>query len=82
MLALLLACAGGKSEPAPAGVTVLSSVRGVQGLEFDTVILPDATALSYPDTPADRRALYVALTRARRAVTLMAVGAPTTLLPS
>jgi hypothetical protein len=46
----------------------------VKGLEFDYVIVPDASAATYPDEPEARRALYVALTRAVHSVTIGAVG--------
>ncbi len=46
-------------------VTTLDQVRG---LEFDTVVVPDADAATYPDDPSARRALYVAVTRARHQV--------------
>lgn len=42
----------------------LTSVREVKGLEFDHVVVPDASAAVYPDTAESRRALYVASTRA------------------
>jgi hypothetical protein len=43
---------------------VVTSVAEAQGLEFDVVVIPDASAATYPDTPTARRALYVAMTRA------------------
>lgn len=55
------------------GVNV-TCVEEVKGLEFDHVILPDASASSYPDTLAARRALYVAVTRASRQLVLASVG--------
>jgi DNA helicase-2/ATP-dependent DNA helicase PcrA len=61
----------------PAQVTVVDEVKG---LEFDFVLLPDATEAVYPDNPAARRALYVALTRARHQVLFAAATAPTPLL--
>lgn len=45
------------------GVDVVD-VAQVKGLEFDYVIIPDATPNSYPDTPESRRLLHVACTRA------------------
>jgi superfamily I DNA/RNA helicase len=59
-------------------VTTLDQVRG---LEFDTVVVPDADAETYPDDPAARRALYVAVTRARHQVLLAHAGKGTPLLP-
>ena len=59
--------------------TNVTTVDQVKGLEFDFVIVPDATPANYPDTPAARRALYVALTRARHQLVLCGVGALTLL---
>ena len=61
----------------PVQVTIVDEVKG---LEFDFVLVPDATEAAYPDTAAARRALYVAATRARHQVLFAAVGAPTPLL--
>ncbi|MBI5549429.1 MAG: AAA family ATPase [Deltaproteobacteria bacterium] len=47
------------------GVAV-TCVQEVKGLEFDHVIVPDASAEAYPDTAESRRALYVAVTRPTR----------------
>ncbi len=58
----------------------VTCVPEVKGLEFDYVILPDASASSYPETVAARRALYVAVTRTTRRLVLASVGAPTPLL--
>jgi DNA helicase-2/ATP-dependent DNA helicase PcrA len=65
------------SSRGPAQVTVVEEVKG---LEFDFVLLPDATEAAYPDSPAARRALYVALTRARHQVLFAAASTPTPLL--
>jgi DNA helicase IV len=54
----------------PRGMVAIAAVRDVKGLEFDHVFVPDASAAAYPDTPADRRALYVAVTRATHSLTL------------
>ncbi len=43
---------------------VVTSVAEAQGLEFDVVVIPDASNIAYPDSPTARRALYVAMTRA------------------
>jgi DNA helicase-2/ATP-dependent DNA helicase PcrA len=61
----------------PIQVTVVDEVKG---LEFDFVLVPDATEAAYPDTADARRALYVAATRARHQVLFAAVGTPTALL--
>jgi DNA helicase II / ATP-dependent DNA helicase PcrA len=64
----------------PRGPTQVTVVEETKGLEFDTVIVPDATAADYPDTPASRRALYVAVTRARHEVLLTHSGPPSPLV--
>lgn len=61
------------------GVALLS-LRMAKGLEFDHVIVPDAQAEVYPDTPLARRQLYTALSRAMHRVTVLAQGALTPLL--
>jgi DNA helicase-2/ATP-dependent DNA helicase PcrA len=53
---------------------VVTSVTEVKGLEFDTVILPDADETTYPDTQEARRALYVAATRPLWQLWLLAGG--------
>jgi DNA helicase II / ATP-dependent DNA helicase PcrA len=49
-------------------------VPEVKGLEFDIVILPDASANTYPDTPEARRTMYVAVTRATHRLALTSPG--------
>jgi DNA helicase IV len=61
------------------GLTV-TCVQEVKGLEFDYVVVPDATASTYPDTPESRRALYVAVTRATHRLGLGGAGAWSPLL--
>jgi DNA helicase IV len=63
----------------PVQVTLASEVKG---LEFDYVVIPDASARDWPDDPASRRALYVAVTRARRQVLFGCTGMPTPVLAS
>src|SRR5690606_8166002 len=48
----------------------VTTVEQVKGLEFAHVVVPDATAATYPDDPRSRRALYVAITRAMHQVWL------------
>jgi DNA helicase-2/ATP-dependent DNA helicase PcrA len=57
-------------------------VDQVKGLEFDAVVVADADAGAYPDAPASRRALYVAVTRACHSFALACVGAPSPLVAS
>ena len=56
----------------PAAGVILMSLRLAKGLEFDQVIIPDASAETYPDTPLARRRLYTAVSRAMHGVTLLA----------
>jgi DNA helicase-2/ATP-dependent DNA helicase PcrA len=51
-----------------------------KGLEFDRVIVPNASAASY-STEMDRGLLYVACTRAMHRLTVISVGQPSALLP-
>jgi hypothetical protein len=61
------------------GVNV-TELDQVKGLEFDYVIVPDASPATYPETPEARRALYVAVTRTRHQLLLGAVAGQTPLL--
>jgi DNA helicase II / ATP-dependent DNA helicase PcrA len=61
------------------GVDV-TDVASVKGLEFDYVIVPDATARAYPDTDEARRRLHVAVTRAAHQLWITAPGTPSRLL--
>ena len=63
------------------GLTV-TCVQEIKGLEFDYVVIPDAAASTYPDTPESRRALYVAVTRATHRLGLGSAGAWSPLLTS
>jgi DNA helicase IV len=64
----------------PRGVVQASTIDEVKGLEFDYVIVPDANAATYPDDPPSRRALYIAITRARHQLILAHVGTTSPLL--
>jgi DNA helicase-2/ATP-dependent DNA helicase PcrA len=64
----------------PRGPAQVSTVDEVKGLEFDYVVVPDANAEAYPDDDGARRALYVAITRARHQVVLAHTGVVTPLL--
>ncbi|MCB9680214.1 MAG: ATP-binding domain-containing protein [Alphaproteobacteria bacterium] len=55
------------------GVEVVD-VRQVKGLEFDYVVVVEASAAHYPDTPAARRLLHVAATRAIHQLWVTSVG--------
>jgi len=53
----------------------------IKGLEFDYVIVIEASAMMWPDTPHYRRLLHVAATRAVHQLWLTSVGTPTSILP-
>jgi DNA helicase IV len=54
-------------------VVNVTTVDHVKGLEFDYVIVPDASKTNYPYQPSSRRALYVAVTRSRHELVLGSV---------
>jgi DNA helicase-2/ATP-dependent DNA helicase PcrA len=54
----------------------ISEIEQVKGLEFDYVVLLDASADQYPDTPAARRLLHVGATRAVHQLWLTTLGTP------
>lgn len=62
-----------------AGV-IICTAHMAKGLEFDRVIVPDASADNY-HTDMDRNLLYVACTRAMHKLTFVSVGAPSDFLP-
>lgn len=64
----------------PATGVVLLSLRLAKGLEFDQVIIPDASAETYPDTELARRQLYTAISRAMHKVCALSQGPMTPLL--
>ncbi len=61
------------------GVDV-TDVSNVKGLEFDYVIIPDATAAAYPLTDDARRLFHVAATRASHQLWVVSAGAPSPIL--
>ncbi len=58
----------------------ITEIGEVKGLEFDYVILVEATARHYPDTDHHRRLLHVGATRAAHQLWLTAVGAPSPII--
>lgn len=70
----------GSDDSLPAGGVVLMELGMAKGLEFDHVVVADAQAEAYPDTPLARRRLYTAVSRAMHRVTLVAQGEPSPLL--
>jgi ATP-dependent DNA helicase UvrD/PcrA len=51
---------------------IVTTAAAVSGLEFDAVVIPDLTPAFYPATPELARSLYVAATRARDWLWLLA----------
>jgi DNA helicase-2/ATP-dependent DNA helicase PcrA len=56
------------------------SVKLAKGLEFDSVIIPDADAAVYPDEQLARHRLYTAISRATHNVAVLSCGEMTSLL--
>jgi superfamily I DNA/RNA helicase len=63
------------------GPVQVTTIDEVKGLEFDFVVVADASARDFPESAASRRALYVAVTRARHQVALACAGEPTPIAP-
>ena len=63
-----------------AGIEV-TDVTQPKGLEFDYVVLLDASANNYPDSLESRHLLHIAATRAAHQLWITHVGKPSTLLP-
>lgn len=61
------------------GVVVLD-LPLAKGLEFDRVIIPDATPSAYNDDALSKRRLYTAISRATQRVTILSEGPLTSLL--
>lgn len=64
----------------PAEGTVLITLKLAKGLEFDHVIIPEASERTFPDDPLSRRRLYTTISRATKKVTLLTEGKVTPLL--
>ncbi|MEM7412662.1 MAG: 3'-5' exonuclease [Myxococcota bacterium] len=58
----------------------ITEVEQAKGLEFDYVVLADASADHYADTPEARRRLHVGATRAVHQLWITSVGTPSPLL--
>ncbi len=58
----------------------ICEVADVKGLEFDYVVVLEVSASHYPDTPAARRRLHVAATRAIHQLWLSSVATPSPIL--
>jgi DNA helicase-2/ATP-dependent DNA helicase PcrA len=62
------------------GIDVVEATQ-VKGLEFDYVVIVEASARCWPDSSHHRRLLHVAATRAIHQLWLTSVGEPTSILP-
>lgn len=51
-----------------------STIHKAKGQQFDHVVLAQCGAKSFPDQPETRRLLYVAISRARRSLTILVPG--------
>ena len=60
----------------------ITDVDSAKGLEFDYVVVPDATAEAYPATDDARRRLHVAATRTSHQLWIVSGGRPTPILDS
>lgn len=61
---------------------VISTIKQVRGLEFTNVLLWNVNSRNYPNHPAVRNALYVAITRAEENLCLINYGRTSCLLPN
>jgi DNA helicase IV len=59
----------------------VTDVESAKGLEWDYVVVPDASATAYPDADEARRRLHVAVTRAAHQLWVATVGTPSPILP-
>lgn len=64
----------------PLDGVVLTTLKLAKGLEFDRVIIPDASESVFPDDPLSRRRLYTTISRATRWLILISEGVLTPLL--
>ena len=64
----------------PASGVVLITLKLAKGLEFDHVVVPDASARVFPGDDLSRRRLYTTISRATRRVDVLARGPLTPLL--
>ena len=70
----------GRNDSLPNGGTILITLELAKGLEFDQVIIPDASGKLFPDEPLARRRLYTTISRATRRVTMLSLGKLTPML--
>ncbi|WP_241157391.1 UvrD-helicase domain-containing protein [Adlercreutzia sp. ZJ242] len=73
----------GKGDALPASGVILIPLQLAKGLEFDHVIIPDASERAFPASGGRlaRNRLYTTVSRATRRITLLSKGGLTSLLP-
>jgi superfamily I DNA/RNA helicase len=59
---------------APRLAPSIGTIHKAKGLEFDHVLIANFSAGHFPDEEMSRRVAYVALSRARRSITLLVPG--------
>ncbi|MEY8561955.1 UvrD-helicase domain-containing protein [Eggerthellaceae bacterium 3-80] len=64
----------------PESGVVMLTLKLAKGLEFDRVIVPDASERTFPNNDLARRRLYTTISRATRELTIISEGALTPLL--
>lgn len=70
---------GGTTHLVSSGVCLIA-LSNAKGLEFDHVILPDATSSVYGEDELSRHRLYTAISRATQSISILACGELTPLL--
>ena len=70
----------GEGDSLPETGIVVVPLKLAKGLEFDRVIIPDASARTFPNSDIARRRLYTTISRATRHLTLLSNGDLTELL--
>lgn len=70
----------GEGDNLPEAGVVVIPLKLAKGLEFDRVVIPDASGRTFPETDIARRRLYTAISRATRHITILSNGALTGLL--
>lgn len=69
-----------ENDTLPSSGVIMLPLKLAKGLEFDHVIIPDATEQVFGEDGLSRRRLYTTISRATHSITLLAQGAITPLL--
>ena len=70
----------GEGDSLPDEGIVVVPLKLAKGLEFDRVVIPDASARTFPESDIARRRLYTTISRATRHLTILSNGDLTELL--